>query len=82
MNTTIDPNDPRRAWTSRRDAVAAISAMIAEGDITLDRAVEEAYDVEGLADEVLNTVGAGYLYRYVLGVDAEEFWAAVARHIR
>lgn len=81
MNT-IDPNDAARAWTSRRDAVAAISAMIAEGDITLDRAVEEAYDVEGLADEVLATQGAGRLYRYVLAVEDEAFWTAAARHAR
>ena len=82
MNTTIDPNDPRRAWTSRRDAVAAITATLAEGDITLDGAVEEAYDVEGLADEVLTTQGAGHLYRYVLAVEGDEFWAAAARHAR
>lgn len=82
MNTTIDPNDPRRAWTSRRDAVAALAAMLAEADITLDGPVEEIYNVEGLADEVLTTQGAGHLYRFVLAVDDEDFWAAVARHIR
>lgn len=83
MNTTIDPNDARRAWTSRNDAVAAISAMLAEADTVLDgRPVTDAYDVEGIADEVLVTQGAGYLYRFVLAVDDEDFWAAVARHLR
>ena len=81
MNT-IDPNDAARAWTRRRDAVAAITAALAEGDITLDGPVEEAYDVEGLADEVLATQGAGHLYRYVLAVEGDEFWAIVARHAR
>lgn len=82
--TTIDPNDARRAWTSRRDAVAALEAMIAEADTTLaGRPVTDAYDVEGLADEVLTTQGAGHLYRFVLAVeDDEDFWAAVARHAR
>lgn len=82
MNTTIDPNDPRRAWTSRRDAVAAITATLVEGDITLDGPVEETYDVDAIADEVLTTQGAGHLYRYVLAVEDEAFWAAAARHAR
>ena len=79
---SIDPNDAARAWTSRRDAVAALAAMLAEADTTLGGPVEEAYDLEGLADEVLTTVGAGYLYRYVLAVESDEFWAAAARHAR
>jgi len=84
MNTNVNPNDAARAWTSRRDAVAALEAMIAEADITLDgRPVTDAYDVEGIADEVLTTRGAGYLYRFVLAdLEDDEFWAAVARHIR
>ena len=83
MNTTtIDPNDAARAWTRRCDGVAAITAILVEGDVALDGSVEEAFDVEGLADEVLTTQGAGYLYRYVLGVEDDEFWAAVARHAR
>ena len=83
MNTTtIDPNDAARAWTSRRDAVAAITAILAGADITIDGPVEEVYDVDAIANEVLTTQGAGYLYRFVLAVEDDEFWAAVARHIR
>ena len=83
MNTTtIDPNDAARAWTSRRDAVAAITAILAGADITIDGPVEEVYDVDAIANEVLTTQGAGYLYRFVLAVEDDEFWAAVVRHIR
>lgn len=84
MNTTtIDPNDPRRAWTSRSDAVAAISAILAEADPALDGPVEETYDVDAIADETLETQGAGHLYRFVLAdLEDDEFWAAVERHVR
>ena len=83
MNTTIDPNDAARAWTSRRDAVAALEAMIAEADTTLaGRPVVDAYDVDAIADEVLTTQGAGHLYRFVLAVEDEDFWAAMAHSSR
>ena len=82
MNPTVNPNDAVRAWTSRNDAVTAIAAIIAEADGGLDGPVEEAYDLEGIADEALVTQGGGYLYRFVVGVDDDAFWAIVARHIR
>lgn len=83
MNTNVNPNDAARAWTSRNDAVAALAAILAEADGGLDgRPVTDAYDVDAIADEALVTQGAGYLYRFVIGVDDDEFWAIVARHIR
>ena len=82
MNTNVNPNDAARAWTSRNDAVAALAAILAEADGGLDGPVEETYDVDAIADETLVTQGAGYLYRFVIGVDDDEFWAIVARHIR
>lgn len=83
MNINVSPNDAARAWTSRNDAVAALAAILAEADGGLGGPVEETYDVEGIADEALDTQGAGYLYRFVLAdLEDDDFWAIVARHIR
>ncbi|WBT08991.1 hypothetical protein PAB09_01160 [Corynebacterium sp. SCR221107] len=43
---------------------------------------EDAFDVEAIADEVLETVGAGISYGYRLrrGLTPEEFWAIVETH--
>ena len=38
-------------------------------------------DIDGIADEVLTTVGQGTTYRYMVDEDAD-FWDAVARHAR
>ena len=63
--------------------IPARAAILAEADGGLDgRPVTDAYDVDAIADEALVTQGAGYLYRFVIGVDDDEFWAIVARHIR
>ena len=71
-------------WTTRNDAVEALEAMLAQADTTLaGRPVVDAYDVEAIADEVLTTAGHGTTYRFVLAdLEDEEFWAAVARHLR
>ena len=83
MNTNVSPNDAARAWTSRNDAVAALAAILAEADGGLGGPVEETYDVDAIADEVLTSQGAGYLYRFVLAdLEDEDFWAIVARHAR
>ena len=36
--------------------------------------------IDAIADEVLTTTGAGTQYRYVMAVDADEFWEIVHRH--
>ena len=41
-----------------------------------------AFDIDAIADEVLTTTGEGGYYRYVLAVDEDTYWAAVARHAR
>ena len=71
-------------WTTRNDAVEALEAMLAQADTTLaGRPVTDAYDVDAIADEVLTTTGHGTTYRFVLAdLEDDEFWAAVARHIR
>ena len=71
-------------WTTRNDAVAALEALLAQADTTLaGRPVTDAYDVDAIADEVLTTTGRGTTYRFVLAdLEDDEFWAAVARHIR
>lgn len=40
------------------------------------------FDVEAIADEVLETVreGIGYRYRLKPGIDAEAFWGIVKKH--
>lgn len=42
----------------------------------------DAFDVEAIADEVLETVGAGITYGYRLrpSLTPEEFWAIVEKH--
>ena len=70
-------------WTTRNDAVEALTALLAEADYTIEGPVADAYDVDAIADEVLTTTGRGTTYRYVLAdIDADEFWDIVARHAR
>lgn len=70
-------------WTTRNDAVEALTALLAEADYTIEGPVADAYDVDAIADEVLTTTGHGTTYRYVLAdLEDDEFWAIVARHIR
>ena len=38
------------------------------------------YDIDAIADEVLDTEGEGTAYRYIMAGDVDEFWAAVERH--
>lgn len=70
-------------WTTRNDAVEALTALLAEADYTIEGPVADAYDIQGIADEVLTTTGHGTTYRYTLAdVDDEAFWDIVARHAR
>ena len=75
MITHVDPYDASVANTSRNDAVNAILNIIREagGDIN-------DYNIEAIADEVLASQGKGYMIRYFIAVDGDEFWDAVLRN--
>lgn len=69
-------------YETMNDAEQALSAILAEADITLgDRAVADAYDLDGLGDEVI-IGGPASPNRYALLEDKDAFWAAVERHAR
>jgi len=70
MDTTV--------YTSYRDAIEheIVGAIEANGT---DVAVADEFDVDAIADEVLDTDGQG---RWYVAVDDEEFWRAVEKHAK
>lgn len=78
MITQVNPNDATVAYTSRTDAVMAIRDIIAYGS---DGAVTDSeYDVEAIADEALGRQGEGYMTRFFIALEGDEFWETVMRH--
>lgn len=75
MITHVDPYDARVAHTSRNDAVNAIRDIIREAGGDLND-----YNIEGIADEVLASQGEGYMNRYFIASEGDEFWDALERH--
>lgn len=72
-------------YETMNDAKQALSAILAEADITLgDRPVADAYDLDALGDEVIIVTigGPASPNKYSLIEDDEAFWAAVERHAR
>lgn len=61
-------------YTTRTEAIAReIVEPIEVGPTSADE-----FDIEAIADEVLGTYEQGYACL----VDADDFWAAVARHVK
>ena len=75
MITHVDPLDPRIANTSRNDAVNVIRDIIREAGGDLND-----YNIEGIADEVLSSQGEGYMIRYFIAAEDDEFWDSVLRN--
>ena len=75
MTTHVDPYDASIAHTSRNDAVNVIRDIIREagGDLS-------DYNIEAIADEVLESQGNGYMIRYFIAADVDEFWDSVLRN--
>ena len=75
MITHVNPYDARIANTSRNDAMNVIRDIIREagGDIN-------DYNIEGIADDVLSRQGEGYMIRYFIAVDDDDFWNSVLRN--
>ena len=61
------------SYTTRDEAIQ-IEIVEALGTEAAD------HDVEAIAAEVLDTEGEGTQYRYIVAVDADEFWTIVAKH--
>lgn len=76
MITHVDANDPRVAFTSRNDAVKMLRSIIAAAGDSPD-----LYDVDALADEVIGRQGRGYMTRFFIAPEGDEFWDALERHI-
>jgi hypothetical protein len=75
MITQVNPNDATAAYTSRNDAVKAIRDIIAEagGDV-------DDYGIDAIADAVLGRQGHGYMTRFFIASEDDEFWAAVTQN--
>ena len=75
MITHVDTYDARVAHISRNDAVNVIRDIIREagGDIN-------GYNIEAIADEVLSSQGEGYMIRFFIAADDDEFWDSVLRN--
>jgi hypothetical protein len=75
MITHVNPYDASVAHTSRNDAVRAIEDIIVEagGDV-------DDYDIEAIADAVLGRQGQGYMTRFFIAAEGDEFWAAVTQN--
>jgi len=71
MITHVDPYDASVAHTSRNDAVNVIREAV--GDLN-------DYNIEAIADEVLDSQGEGYMVRYFIAADDDEFWDSVLRN--
>ena len=81
-NNTLDilNIEPPQLYGSRNDAIEReiIEPLEAEDD-GLIGPVEDAYDIEAIADERLTTTGSGTRYRYLRNPDVP-FWDIVTRH--
>ena len=75
MITHVDPYDASVANTSRNDAVNVIRDIIREAGGDLND-----YNIEAIADEVLASQGKGYMIRYFIAADDDEFWDSVLRN--
>ncbi|MDO4243820.1 MAG: hypothetical protein Q4C85_08715 [Actinomyces sp.] len=65
-------------YITRQDAIER--EIIAVLDAAGGETSSSDYDVEAIADEVLEAVGQGVNYGYTVAVSEDEYWAAVARH--
>mgnify|MGYP000844406973 FL=1 len=71
---------PPQLYVTRNDAIEKeIIEPLEAGDDDLTGPVEDAYDVDAIADEILITTGAGTRYRF-LRDPAASFWDTAARH--
>jgi hypothetical protein len=66
MNTT---------FTTRTEAIDSIIETIEAGDATRDE-----FDIDAIADDVIETIGEGVDYRFHVTDDDNAFWASVERH--
>lgn len=66
-------------YTSRNEAIER--EIVDVLDASAGETTAADFDIDGIADEVLTTIGQGTTRRYVVDEDAG-FWDAVARHAR
>ena len=81
-NNTLDilSTEPPQLYGSRNDAIKReiIEPLKAEG-IGFTGPVEDTYDIEAIADELLTTTGSGTRYRYLRNPGVP-FWDTVTQH--
>lgn len=75
MITHVNPYDARVAHTSRNDAVNVIRDIVREAGGDLND-----YNIEAIADEVLDSQGEGCMIRYFIAAEDDDFWDSVLRN--